>query len=108
WAAALAGGGIHLDNWTDALFVLAFLGMGVVLFVKKEWPEAVFVLLGGLIPLSSGLWMSQRRYMWVLFPAFILLARWGERPWVDRAVTAVSLILLGYFTVLFANGYWVG
>ncbi|HUF38052.1 MAG TPA: mannosyltransferase family protein, partial [Anaerolineales bacterium] len=46
WAAALAGGGIHLDNWTDALFVLAFLGMGVVLFVKKEWPEAVFVLLG--------------------------------------------------------------
>jgi hypothetical protein len=108
WVAALTGGGIHLDNWTDFLFVLAFLVMGVVLLAKREWAEGVFVLLGTLIPLSSGLWMSQRRYMWVLFPAFILLARWGERPWVDRTVTAVSLALLGYFTVLFANGYWVG
>ena len=53
--------------------------------------------------------MSQRRYMWVLFPAFILLARWGERVWVDRLVTASSLMLgLGLFTALFANGYWVG
>ena len=108
WPAALANGGIHLDNWTDFLFVAAFLAMGVVLLVRREWAEGTFVLLGALIPLSSGLWMSQRRYMWVLFPAFILLARWGDRPWVDRLVTAVSLALLGYFTVLFANGYWVG
>jgi hypothetical protein len=106
--AALASGSIHLDNWTDFLFVLVFLVMGVVLLAKREWAEGTFVLLGTLIPLSSGLWMSQRRYMWVLFPAFILLARWGDKPWVDRLVTAVSLALLGYFTVLFANGYWVG
>jgi hypothetical protein len=108
WVAALAGGRIHLDNWTDFLFVLVFLILGIVLLVKREWAEGTFVILGALIPLSSGLWMSQRRYMWVLFPAFILLARWGDRPWVDRTVTAVSLALLGYFTVLFANGYWVG
>jgi hypothetical protein len=108
WAAALASGGIHLDNWTDFLFVLVFVILGIVLLVKREWAEGTFVLLGALIPLSSGLWMSQRRYMWVLFPAFILLARWGDRPWVDRTVTAVSLALLGYLTALFANGYWVG
>jgi hypothetical protein len=45
--------------------------------------------------------------MWVLFPAFILLARWGERPWVDKLITVVSLIGLAIFTALFANGYWV-
>jgi hypothetical protein len=52
--------------------------------------------------------MSQRRYMWVLFPAFVLLGVWGERPWLDRTLTLVSVLALGLFTALFANGYWVG
>jgi hypothetical protein len=52
--------------------------------------------------------MSQRRYVWVLFPAFIILARWGENPWVDRGVTTASLMALSLFTALFANWYWVG
>jgi len=68
----------------------------------------VFVTLGTLIPFSSGLLMSQRRYVWVLFPAFILLARWGEHPWADRLITTLSLLGLGLFTALFANWYWVG
>ncbi|MCB8986068.1 MAG: hypothetical protein H6659_19720, partial [Ardenticatenaceae bacterium] len=66
------------------------------------------VLLGVLIPLNSGLLMSLRRYVWVLFPAFILLAEWGERPWVDKVITTFSLLGLALFTALFANGYWVG
>ncbi len=108
WPAALLAGQIHLDDWFDFLGVLLFLGLGVVLLYWRQWPEAAFVLLGVGAAFSSGLLMSQRRYMWVLFPAFIVLARWGGRPWVDRVVTAVSLMLLGLFTALFANGYWVG
>lgn len=108
WWRALAGGQIHLDNWLDFLFVAGFLGLGIVILVRREWAEGVFVLAGSLVALNSGLLMSQRRYMWVLFPVYIVLARWGERVWVDRLVTAVSLALLGLFTVLFANGYWVG
>jgi len=46
--------------------------------------------------------------MWVLFPAFVLLAIWGENKWVDRTVTLVSLMGLALFTALFANWYWVG
>lgn len=104
----LLGGRFHLDNWTDFLFVAGFILLGVILLWKREWTGGVFVLAGALVPLSSGLLMSQRRYMWVLFPAYVLLAQWGENEWVDRAITAVSLALLGYFTVLFANWYWVG
>lgn len=107
WGKALAGGLIHLDNWMDFLFVLSFLVMGFVLFLQKRWSEGLFVTLGALIPLFSGLLMSQRRYMWVLFPAFILLARWGNRFWVDRFLTVIFLVGLALFTVLFANGYWV-
>ncbi len=108
WISAVIAGRIHIDNWIDFTAVLLFLTFGILLLVRRRWSEAVFVLLGVLIPFGSGLLMSQRRYMWVLFPAFILLAHWGEKPWVDRLVTAVSLVGLALFTALFANGYWVG
>jgi hypothetical protein len=107
WWSALMAGHIHIDNWIDFTFVIFFLSMGVVLLYKKQWAEAVFVLLGVIMPFSSGLLMSQRRYMWVLFPVYILLAQWGHRPWVDRTVTTLLLLGLALFTALFANGYWV-
>jgi Gpi18-like mannosyltransferase len=109
WGTALLAGNIHFDNWIDFCIALLFLALGAVLLVKKRWGEAAFVLLGTLIPLSSGLLMSQRRYVWVLFPAFVLLAQWGgQRPWLDRTITALSLMMLALFTALFVNGYWVG
>jgi hypothetical protein len=108
WLPAIADGALPLDNWLDLMFVLFFIVCGVILCVQKRWSEGVFVVLGVIIPFSSGLLMSQRRYVWVLFPAFILLARWGKHPWVDKVVFVVSLLLLGLFTAMFANWYWVG
>ncbi len=108
WIDALAAGALPLDNWVDLIFVLFFVGIGIVLLVQRRWSEGAYVLLGALIPLSSGLLMSQRRYMWVLFPAFILLGRWGENPWVDRTIFVISLLALGLFTSMYANWYWVG
>jgi Gpi18-like mannosyltransferase len=108
WGAALLAGHIHIDNWLDFGFAALFLVFAVVLLYKKRWSEGAFVLLGVAFSLSSGMLMSQRRYMWVLFPAFILLAQWGTRPWVDKLITTISLLLLALFTAMFANGYWVG
>lgn len=108
WMTLLLAGQLPLDNWLDTLFVLLFLAFGLVLLRQRRWSEAVFVLLGTLIPLNSGLWMSQRRYVWVLFPAFMLLARWGANRSVDRAITTVSLLGLAFFTALFATWHWVG
>lgn len=108
WGAALADGALPLDNWADLGFVLVFIALGVVLLFQRRWSEGAFVLMGAIIPLSSGLLMSQRRYMWVLFPAFMLLGRWGRNAWVDRAIFVFSLLALGLFTALFSNWYWVG
>jgi len=108
WTTALAAGRLPLDNWIDLIAVLSFLAVGLVLLSQRRWSEAALVIPGALIPLSSGLLMSQRRYMWVLFPVFIILARWGEHEWVDRAVTISFILGLGLFTALFANWYWVG
>ncbi len=107
WLQALLAGQLHVDNWLDLIIVAAFVTIGIYLVVKRRWSEAVYVLLGALIPLNSGLLMSQRRYMWVLFPVFIVLARWGEREWVDRIITTISLMFLGIMMALFAEWYWV-
>ena len=108
WGSAILAGRLPLDNWIDLLASLTTLILGGVLLRQRRWSEGLFVVLGALIPLSSGLLMSQRRYVWTLFPIFFVLARWGERPWFDRAFTAFSLLGLGLFTALFANWYWVG
>ena len=108
WVPALLAGRLPLDDWFDLGTVIVFLCLGIGLLAKRRWSEAVFVLLGAATALGSGLLMSQRRYMWGLFPAFLQLAEIGNRIWIDRAVWVLSLLGLGLFTALYSNWYWVG
>ncbi|MCB0077429.1 MAG: hypothetical protein KDD73_08370 [Anaerolineales bacterium] len=107
WATALPVAAFDLNPWIDALFSAAALLVALFVLAQRRWAEALFVLSGLLIPLNSGLWASQRRYVWVLFPLFILLARWGKSLPFDRVINALFLTLLAYFTLLYANWYWV-
>jgi hypothetical protein len=66
-----------------------------------------YMLLSILIPMSTSSLMSMPRFALVLFPMFVILALWGGRSWVNNTIVAFSLPLLGLFTVLFANWYWV-
>jgi Mannosyltransferase (PIG-V) len=66
-----------------------------------------YMALSVLVPMSTSNLMSMPRFALVLFPMFAILARWGERPWVNNVILAFSLPLLGLFTVLFADWYWV-
>jgi len=66
-----------------------------------------YMALSILVPMCTSSLMSMPRFALVLFPMFAILARWGERPWVNNLILAFSLPLLGLYTVLFANWYWV-
>ncbi|MGC1379601.1 MAG: mannosyltransferase family protein [Candidatus Baltobacteraceae bacterium] len=66
-----------------------------------------YMALSILVPMSTSNLMSMPRFALVLFPMFAILARWGQRPWVNNVILAFSLPLLGLFTVLFADWYWV-
>jgi Gpi18-like mannosyltransferase len=66
-----------------------------------------YLTLSILVPMCTSSLMSMPRFALVLFPMFAILARWGERPWVNNLILAFSLPLLGLFTVLFADWYWV-
>ncbi|HEY1428757.1 MAG TPA: mannosyltransferase family protein, partial [Candidatus Tumulicola sp.] len=66
-----------------------------------------YMALSILVPMSTSSLMSMPRFALVLFPMFVIFARWGERRWVNNLIPAFSLPLLGLYTVLFANWYWV-
>lgn len=107
WRAALLAGQVPLDAWIDGGLTLTFGVLGVILLAQRRWSESCFVLLSVYVELNAGAWMAQRRHVWVLFPALVLLARWGERSWIDRLLTSLFLLGLGLFTTMFANWYWV-
>jgi hypothetical protein len=60
-----------------------------------------------LVPLSTSSLLSMPRFALVLFPMFALFGLWGAKPVVNNIIVAFSLPLLGLFTVLFADWYWV-
>jgi hypothetical protein len=66
-----------------------------------------YMALSILIPMSTSSLMSMPRFALVLFPMFAILARDGEKPWVNNLIVASFLPLLGLFTVLYADWYWV-
>lgn len=105
---AHAGGGQVLAN--EALEI-AFTALMIAVLVggwRQLRPSYIaYLALSILIPMSTSSLMSMPRFALVLFPMFAILARWGERPWVNNLILAFSLPLLGLFTVLFADWYWV-
>jgi hypothetical protein len=51
--------------------------------------------------------MSSSRLCLALFPCFITLAMYGEREFVDRAVTTIGPALMAIFAVVYLQGAWV-
>ncbi|HMD02990.1 MAG TPA: mannosyltransferase family protein [Candidatus Baltobacteraceae bacterium] len=90
---------------------LAFTALMISVLIAGFWrlrPSlSAYMTLSIVVPMSTSSLMSMPRFALVLFPMFMILALWGKRPWVNNAIVAFSLPLLGLFTVLFADWYWV-
>ena len=89
---------------SDLLFTLVFavLAVGVAFWLRPSY--AAYAALFLLVPISTGQLYSIMRFGLALFPAFIVLARWGRRPAVDRAYLAAALMVGGAFVSFFAAG----
>ncbi|MGH7729581.1 MAG: mannosyltransferase family protein, partial [Vulcanimicrobiaceae bacterium] len=88
-------------------FTLLMVALLIGSFGRLRPSLVAYMLLSILVPLSTSSLMSMPRFALVLFPMFMVLALWGKRPSFNNAIVAFSLPLLGLFTVLFANWYWV-
>ena len=72
------------------------------------------VLIERILGLSAALftfqsfWLCNLRYVYVLFPLYILMARVSRRNWIYYTLTGVSLVGLALLSMQFARGHWAG
>ena len=91
----------------ELAFTVLMLTVLVVGLRRLRLSYIVYMSLSIVIPMCTGSLMSMPRFALVLFPMFALFGLWGSRPTFGNAYVAFSLPLLGLFTVLFADWYWV-
>jgi Gpi18-like mannosyltransferase len=84
----------------------------IALLSARSWRGSytVYVLASLLLILSNHLippliFHSMGRYVLVLFPVFLTLARWGRRREVDTAILAFSLVLFSLGVALYVRWY---
>ncbi len=92
----------------ELVFTALMIGVLMGGWRKLKPSYIAYMALSILIPMSTSSLMSMQRFALVLFPMFPILALWGRRPSVNNAIVAFFLPLLGLFTVLFADWYWIG
>jgi len=95
---------IHLIDYS---FFVLFLFLAIYIFFRVNKVYGLFMFLLLIPVFFSGSLVSVDRYVLVLFPAFILLAKWGKNIYIHQFIMIFSLLMLGLFTALFANGWWV-
>ncbi len=96
-----------VNHMIELAFTLMFLTLMVIAFRTLRPSYSWYFAASLLVPMSTASLMSMPRFVLVIFPAFMLLALWGRNPIVNSAIVALSLPLLGLFTVLFADWYWL-
>jgi hypothetical protein len=96
---------------TEGVIVVAAMILLLILTLEV-WARlprvyGVYMLTVALFTLTSGDLISMPRFVVPMFPGFIALGLMGRRPWVDRAILIISILLQGALALMFANGYWI-
>ena len=98
-----------LRNDFELMFFVIFLILSIFVFIKLRKSYGLYCLLALLIPLATCSLISMTRFTLILFPAFILLARWGaKKTWLNYCIIMLFSMMLSLFTIMFVNWYWVG
>ena len=108
----LAGGEANFADLFDLALLLLFIGLAVPVWRQLSRPLALFYLGYLLLHLSRvaeiAPLLGMARYVLVLFPAYLVLAGWGRRPWIHRLIVYLSAAGLLLLSGQFAIWGWVG
>lgn len=101
-----------LADILDLIFLSVFLVSTI--YIWRRLSRVYFIyqvtLLGLLLVRMSGLQplLSTARYVLALFPTFIVLSIWGQKPWSNRAILYPSIFGLLLLSGQFAIWGWIG
>jgi len=105
-------GAYFITDTLDILFLAMFMALAVLVWRKLPRVYGVYYLVylllfltrtGGTEPLVGTV-----RYVLALFPAFMILGRWGANRWTHRAIIYPSIAGLLFMSAGFALWLWMG
>lgn len=76
----------------------------------KDKPQFIFLTLGFLVPFSSvvdNLPLGMPRYILVLFPGYIALARILEKHALTPVYSIISVLVFSVISIMFVAGRWI-
>ena len=100
------------ENLIELTFTLLFTFLTILIWKRLPRLYAIYAItfmalfltrLGSPQPL-----VSMARYVLEIFPAFLIFAIWGRKPWVNRLILYISWLGLLFFSAQFAIWGWVG
>lgn len=107
--AYIAVAGLKPESFTifsDLIFTIFGLGMGIRTIRFLKLPFAVYTIISLLIPLTTTLLLSFPRFIFIIFPIFIVLSRINNRIF-NASYVIISLVLLFLYFNFFLRNIWV-
>lgn len=107
---------LHPEGWqyirhvtrVDHILTIGFILLSTLsLALLPSASYGIFSLLSIMIPLMTGSFQSQSRFLAVVFPVFIVLAILGKRRVIDQLVMVLLLSFQVLFMVAWMRFYWV-
>ena len=111
-AIRIVRGQLVEENIIELTFTILFIVLAV--FIWKKLPRiygiySVTLMLLFLARIGSPQpLVSMARYVVEIFPAFLVFAIWGRKPWPNRIILYLSWLGLLFFSAQFAIWGWVG
>jgi hypothetical protein len=90
----------------ELLFATLMLAATIASVLRQRASYAAYMVVNALVVLSFTHPWAVPRYVVILFPMYLLMARLGRRPLVFALITVWSLLFLSFFSSLFVRGFW--
>lgn len=99
-------------NLSDIIFTLVFIWLGILVWKQLPRIYGIYYLSFMILYLTriaeTYPLLSMTRYVLALFPAFLILPRYGQNPIIHRIIIYIFIFGLLFFSAQFAIWGWVG
>jgi Gpi18-like mannosyltransferase len=101
-----APGDVFVLRSQELLFATLMLAATAASIVRLRASYAAYMVVNTLLVMSFTYPWSVPRYVVILFPVYLLMARLGRRPLAFALLTVWSLLFLSFFSSLYVRGFW--
>jgi hypothetical protein len=96
-------------TWIIETRLVAFSFAALLLIAAARWLRPsyqVYAWTALTIGMITAMNLALPRHLLAIFPLYLILARFGQRPIVHQAQISTSGMLLGGLFIIYANGWW--